>query len=96
LSFVTVRVADANGQTCPRAKNSLTFSISGPGEIVATDNGDPTSVVAFPSTTRAAFNGYCLVIVRGLARQPGTIQLTAQSASLGTTTVNVQTITGTQ
>ena len=96
LSFVTVRVADANGQTCPRAKNSLTFSISGPGEIVATDNGDPTSVVAFPSTTRAAFNGYCLVIVRGLAGQPGTIQLTAQSASLGTTTVNVQTITGTQ
>jgi beta-galactosidase len=91
LSFVTIRVTDANGLTVPRAKNSLTFSISGPGEIVAADNGDPTSLVSFPSTTRAAFNGCCLVIVRGFAGQPGTIQLTAQSASLNSTTVNVQT-----
>lgn len=91
VSFVTVRVADVNGQTVPRAKNSLTFSISGPGEIVATDNGDPTNLVDFPSTTRAAFNGYCLVIVRGVAGQPGTIELTAQSGSLTSVIVNVQT-----
>jgi beta-galactosidase len=96
LSFVTVCVVDANGQIVPRAKNSLTFSISGPGEIVATDNGDPTNLVDFPSTTRAAFNGYCLVIVRGIVGQTGTIQLTAQSASLTSTTVNLQSITGTQ
>jgi beta-galactosidase len=92
LSFVTVWVADVNGQTVPRAKNSLTFSLSGPGEIVATDNGDPTSLVSFASTTtRLAFNGYCLLIVRGIAGQPGTIQLTAQSASLTNTTITVQT-----
>lgn len=96
LSFVTVRVVDANGQTVPNAKNSLTFTISGPGEIAATDNGDPTSTVAFPSTTRAAFNGFCLVIVRGLAGQAGTIQLTAQGASLTSTTVNIQTVTGSE
>jgi beta-galactosidase len=94
LSFVTIRVADANGQTVPRAKNNLTFSISGPGEIVATDNGDPTSLVSFASTSRAAFNGYCLVIVRGFPGQPGTIQLQAQSTSLTNTTLNVQTSTG--
>jgi beta-galactosidase len=90
LSFVTVRVADVNGQTCPRAKDSLTFTISGPGEIVATDNGDPTNLIDFPSTTRTAFNGYCLAIIRGMAGQPGTIQLTAQSGSLSSATVFVQ------
>lgn len=96
LSFVTVRVVDANGQTAPRAKDALTFSITGPGEIVVTDNGDPTSLVSFASTNRAAFNGYCLVIVRGLAGQPGTIELTAQSGSLGSTTVTLQSITETE
>ena len=95
-SFVSVRVVDANGQTCPRAKDALTFSITGPGEIVATDNGDPTSMVSFASTNRAAFNGLCLVIVRGIAGQPGSIQLTAQAASLGSATVNLQSISGTQ
>jgi beta-galactosidase len=58
---------------------------------VATDNGDPTNLVDFPSTTRAAFNGYCLVIVRGIAGQTGTIQVTAQAASLTSAIVNVQT-----
>src|SRR6185295_9765090 len=95
LSFITVRVADANNQTVPRAKNSIAFSISGPGEIVATDNGDPTSLVDFPSLTRLAFNGYALVIVRGFSGQPGTIQLTAQSGSLTSTMVIVQSISET-
>jgi hypothetical protein len=35
-----------------------------PGEIVATDNGDPTSFMSFASHEREAFNGLALVIVR--------------------------------
>lgn len=68
--------------------------MSGPGEIVTTANGDPTSLVGFSATTRDAFNGYCLVIVRGVAGQPGTIGLTVQSASLTGTTVTVQSLAG--
>ncbi len=57
LSFVTVRVVDAEGRLAPRATNLRSFDIDGPGEIVATDNGDPTSFVPFPSPERHAFNG---------------------------------------
>jgi beta-galactosidase len=48
LSFVTVTVTDIAGLMSPRATNQIQFSIEGPGEIVATDNGDPTSFESFP------------------------------------------------
>lgn len=82
LSFITVRVTDKNGLTVPTAMNDITFSIDGPGEIVATDNGDPTSMVPFPSHQRKAFNGLALVIIRGKKGDPGSIKVTAKSAGL--------------
>jgi beta-galactosidase len=79
LSFITVRVLDRNGLTVPRANNLIKFSFTGPGEIVATDNGDPTNFVPFPSHEREAFNGLALVIIRSKIEQPGTITVTATS-----------------
>ena len=89
LAFVTVRVADASGVTAPRADNAIRFAVEGPGEIVATDNGDPTSFVPFSSHERRAFNGLCLVIVRAKRGQAGRIVLTASSDGLrmGTTVI---------
>ena len=54
----------------PRTNNKIDFSIEGPGEIVATDNGDPTNMVSFSSKKREAFNGLCLVVVRSIAGLP--------------------------
>ena len=79
LSFITVTVTDKVGLTSPRADNRIHFRIEGPGEIVATDNGDPTNFEPFPSHDRKAFNGLGLVIVRGKAGQSGKITLTATS-----------------
>jgi beta-galactosidase len=81
LSFVTVSIADAKGLTVPTADNEVHFSISGPGKIVAVDNGDATSLVSFQSPDRQAFNGLALVIVRS-EKQRGTITLTASSKGL--------------
>jgi beta-galactosidase len=86
LSFVTVRIADASGITTPRAGNRIRFNIEGPGEIVATDNGDPTSFEPFQAHERRAFNGLCLVIVRANAGQPGRIVVTASSEGLAPAT----------
>jgi beta-galactosidase len=93
LSFVTVRIADRNGLTAPRAQNLIKFSIEGPGEIVATDNGDATDLVPFPSHERAAFNGLCLVIVRGKAKHTGKITLRAEIASLQGASLTLSSVT---
>ncbi len=93
LSFVTVRVVDAGGRTAPRADNSIKFAIEGPGEIVATDNGDPTSFEPFQAPQRKAFSGLCLAIVRGKPGQPGRIQLTASSDGLRSDVTVITTLT---
>ena len=82
LSFVTVRVADKAGLLVPRSKQQIKFKIEGPGEIVATDNGDATSFESFQAPERKAFNGLALVIVRAKAGQPGKITLTAEAEGL--------------
>src|SRR5208282_5168497 len=91
LSFVTVKVTDQSGWTVPRTGNRVHFNVEGPGEIVATDNGDPTSLEPFQSHDRKAFNGLCLVIIRGKAGQPGSIRLTATADGLKMGTVSIKT-----
>jgi beta-galactosidase len=83
LSFITVRITDKNGLTVPRANNQIKFESEGPGEVIATDNGDPTSFVPFPSHEREAFNGLALVIVRSKSGELGSITVTAESPGLG-------------
>ena len=91
LAFVTVRVTDAEGRTAPRAKHTITFSLDGPGELVATDNGDPTSFVPFPSPVRDAFNGYAIAIIRGIPGRPGEITVCATGDGLADATVGITT-----
>lgn len=43
LAFITLRVEDKKGLMVPRSNPEIHFEIEGPGEIVATDNGDATS-----------------------------------------------------
>jgi beta-galactosidase len=90
LSFVTVTITDKHGVMAPRADNRVHFEIKGPGEIVATDNGDPTDFESFPSHDRKAFNGLCLVIVRGIPGQPGKIELTAKADGLKIGTASIK------
>ncbi|MCC8616505.1 beta-galactosidase GalB [Xanthomonas vesicatoria] len=82
LSFVTVRLLDRDGRPAPTAGDRLRFRIDGPGELVATDNGDPTNLESFGASQRNAFNGLCLAIVRAKAGARGTITLHVESDSL--------------
>lgn len=82
LCFITAQIMDNQGVVVPRADNLLKFTIEGPGTIVATDNGDPTNLVAFPSRQRQAFNGLCLAIVRGISGKSGVIEVKTESELL--------------
>ncbi|MCR5454186.1 MAG: DUF4982 domain-containing protein, partial [Bacteroidales bacterium] len=65
LSFVTVDVVDSKGVVVPDANNLIKFTVEGPAEIVALDNGDQCCHEKFQGITQhTAFNGKCLCIVR--------------------------------
>jgi beta-galactosidase len=90
LSFITIKVADKNGLTVPEADNNISFSITGPGEIVATDNGNPSDLVSFASKERKAFSGLGLVIVRSVKGKPGIVKITASSQGLKSAVADIK------
>jgi len=92
LSFVTVTIVDKDGLPVPRSQNQIHFDINGPGEIVATDNGDATSFESFQSRERKAYNGLCLVIVRTKAGETGKIMLRATSEGLAGVEIPITTV----
>ncbi|WP_075796247.1 beta-galactosidase GalB [Massilia putida] len=89
LSFVTVTIADKDGRPVPRSHDRITFKLSGPGEIVATDNGDATDLESFQSPERRAFNGLALAIVKTRAGEPGKLTLTASADGLAPTRITL-------
>lgn len=46
-SVIRMAIVDSKGRIVLRSKNYLKFSVSGSAEIVATDNGDATSLLSF-------------------------------------------------
>ena len=82
LSFIRVAVVDSQGRVVPRSKNHLKFSVTGPAEIIATDNGDATSLLSFQLSERDAYNGLALVILRSQYMKQGKVLLTVESKGL--------------
>jgi beta-galactosidase len=81
LSFVTVKVLDAQGTLVPHADNLIHFNISGEGKIVGVDNGLQTSEESFKADKRKAFNGLCLAVIQS-TEKAGRIILRATSEGM--------------
>jgi beta-galactosidase len=84
-----VAVVDGNGDIVPQASNNVTFSVTGPGKIVSTDNGNPSDFTVFPSPSRKAFSGLVLSIVRADAGASGDIVVSAASPGLPNASVTL-------
>ncbi|HEU5397348.1 MAG TPA: glycoside hydrolase family 2 TIM barrel-domain containing protein, partial [Verrucomicrobiae bacterium] len=89
VAVVRARVVDAHGVEVPGADNRVTFSVSGPGEIAAVDNGDNRSHERFQTNERQAFHAECTAFVRATAGS-GKIRLTASAAGLEADSVTIK------
>ncbi len=93
LMYVHASVTDKDGILSPRAADPVKFTVTGPGEIVATDNGNPIDLQSFGSHDRRAFDGKCLVIVRarpGAAAGPVTVRAEADGLEAGQIQVGIK------
>ncbi len=90
LLYLTVKVVDKAGQLVPGSNNQVSFSIDGPGKIVAVDNGDATSHEPFQASERKAYNGMCLVIVKAEKGANGSITIRAFSKGLKPASADVK------
>ena len=90
LAFATARLLDADGVEVPTADQLLQFAVEGPGRILATDNGDPTDMTAFPSLERKLFSGRALAIVAGDRTAPGSLRVSAATDGLWSAEVLIE------
>jgi beta-galactosidase len=89
LSYITVKIEDKNGALVPRSMNLIKLSVTGPAAIIAVDNGDATSHAPIQASEVKAYNGMAQVILRGNRDASGKVVLTATSAGLKGTAVEV-------
>lgn len=88
LAYVSVEVADENGNLIPNAEVPVNFEISGAGELAAAGNGSPNQMASFQQPSFRTFRGKALIIVRPFAKS-GKITLTAESNGMVSETVNI-------
>lgn len=74
MAFVTVSLADKDGNFCPTADDELTFEVTGEGTYQAACNGDATSLEPFTEPQMKLFAGQLVVVVRS-TKTPGTMTL---------------------
>ncbi|HUX57510.1 MAG TPA: beta-galactosidase GalB [Bacteroidales bacterium] len=89
LIYITVRIEDKNNLLVPRSSNQISFSVDGPGVIIATDNGDATSHESFQASSKKAFNGMCLVIIKAEKGATGSFIVKANSKGLKGSAVKI-------
>ncbi|HVZ86185.1 MAG TPA: glycoside hydrolase family 2 TIM barrel-domain containing protein, partial [Polyangia bacterium] len=91
LAYVEVDVVDAQGVVVPKAGNSISVAVSGPGALVGLDAGDSTNHDSYKGTSHAAFNGKLMAIIQSTGTA-GTVTVTATSGSLasGSATITTQ------
>ena len=88
LAYVTVQVADKDGNLVPTDSRRVKFTITGAGTFEATANGDPTSLLSFQQPQMDLFSGAATAIVRS-ARQPGELLFKASASGVKPVTLKI-------
>ncbi|WDF66866.1 glycoside hydrolase family 2 TIM barrel-domain containing protein [Sphingobacterium oryzagri] len=89
LSFIAVEITDEQGIISAHAENKISFTIDGPGEIIAVDNANLQDEDNYTKNFRKAWKGKAMVIVR-TTNKSGNIRVSANANGLETATVTLQ------
>ncbi len=77
ICYVNVSLRDAQGRVVPRDRRVVTFTVEGPGVVLATDNGDETDMSDFHLNRHEVFNGWVQALVRAVPGATGEIRVKA-------------------
>lgn len=89
LAYITIQVADKDGNIVPTDNRKVKFTVSGAGTFEATANGDPTSLMPFQKPEMNLFSGAATAIVRS-ADKEGEIRFTASAKGIKPATLSIQ------
>lgn len=88
LAYITVQVADKDGNIVPDDTRTVKFSVKGAGSFRATANGDPTSLRPFQNPETDLFSGAATAIVQA-ADHRGTLTFEAKAPGVKGATLTI-------
>ena len=88
LAYITVQVADKDGNIVPTDSRAVKFSVKGAGSFEATANGDPTSLRSFQKPEMDLFSGAATAIVRS-SKEGGKLNFTATAKGVKPATISI-------
>ncbi|MDE7133670.1 MAG: hypothetical protein K2N86_00095 [Rikenellaceae bacterium] len=89
LAYITVQIADKDGNVIPTDNRRVGFSVSGSGTFEATANGDPTSPMSFQNPEMYLFSGAATAIVRS-GKDSGYLIFTASAKGVRPATLTIK------
>lgn len=89
LAYITVQVADKDGNIVPTDNRKVKFSVSGAGTFEATANGDATSLMPFQNPEMNLFSGAATAIVRS-GENKGVLTFTASAKGVKPAKLSIQ------
>ena len=94
LAYITATLVDANNTVIPDSATVIHFAATGPGKIIAVDNGNLLDPDLFQSPTpeqdRKLYEGHAIAILRATAPS-GNITITANADGLPPATLTLKT-----
>jgi len=89
LSYVSIRIVDADGNPVPDADTELTINVSGEATLAGLDNGYQADLESFRGNRHKAFNGLLMAIIRA-KKKAGKITLHISGAGLQPASIDLQ------
>jgi beta-galactosidase len=66
IAYVTTTLVDAHGTVVPDSETRIHFATTGPGKIIAVDNGNLLDHDSFQASDRKLYDGQAIAILRGI------------------------------
>ena len=88
LAYVTVQVADKDGNIVPTDNRLVKFNVTGAGSFRATANGDPTCLYSFQGKEMPLFSGALTAIVQA-GKTAGKLTFEARAKGVKPCTVTI-------
>ena len=90
ICHISLALTDAQGNVVPTDSRKVSFSISGPADLVGFCNGNPIDHTCMQDPEQKFFNGRILAVVRGQRGASGTATVTVKAEGLPEIQVPVQ------
>jgi beta-galactosidase len=88
VAYATATLVDTNGTVVPDTTTVIHFATSGPGKIIAVDNGNLLDHDPFQTSERKLYEGHAIALLRATASS-GAITLTATAEGVSPATIKI-------